>query len=967
MVDEEMVDPEAARRQAMLPPGVAWNARVAAARRMATEGCQPQHLALEEPTWNAATTLAREVLVRAESVDEDRDPLPFNEEGEMETLRVQQLARAILAYDPFPQGPTADSATHPVQELSLEALAEYLGRGPQGGLDGLADIVLPAASRDDRLRGILLDPAKSTEFPFETGHKLRHVRTLSLEGIQLVSLPDDLSRMKSLTSLQMSRNRLLSVPDEICNLKLLVHVGLSHNYLRALPSNLGQLKRLTTLHVHCNRLAKLPMSMQDMNNLTDLTLYGNELKVDALPISRKAALKALSLSDNRLGSLPDLVDPAARLDLTEIQLERNELTAFPKISLLGNVTELWLSSNRLFALPPEIGQLVKLKVLALDDNQLPAVPPSIGQLTGLRELGLASNLLSAVPAEIGDLARLKELRLDNNSLQALPAQIVALSQLSYLTVAGNRLTALPQGIGALVRLRALEVGHNLLTELTEEIGSLTKLTRLGVAHNELTELPQSIASCKALVSLSVHDNQLRTLPTDLPAKLTELPLHNNPVLLEFSTAEIRALFSAVTVEEAGDVTREGLTSFISELTREDSTAAAKGAATPEAVPLATPSPAVVPTTPPKHASRIVTKVEGDQVTVTIHEQGKLGLNFGATGATWPAVESIATDGLCAQHPELTAGMRIVRVSGQNGPQDVEQLSLIAATEVFRAAGFPVTLTFKKPTAAAETSAHSSSSSPRRTPRRSPRSSRGSSRSPQRSPRRLSARKLLLPETAETVALKKKLKLTAPDAVCSQLTSESSLKFEEVRDVFRDPLSLSASDVSKWLTPSPSQDLSRHDGNTSRTRPSTQHYFTQDATAVRNLESPRRLRASEGWHIDAGQQKPMRRPGSGAIRPIRPVGVGYQNAMAQASKLGIPGGTAYGISNFIAVPSCTVRELLLLLPGGPAVLSEMEDSDLDRPLLHSTAEAIRVAHAHELSTDTSSTHPEDLAASSIVLQ
>ena len=45
-----MVDPEAARRQAMLPPGVAWNARVAAARRMATEGCQPQHLALEETT-----------------------------------------------------------------------------------------------------------------------------------------------------------------------------------------------------------------------------------------------------------------------------------------------------------------------------------------------------------------------------------------------------------------------------------------------------------------------------------------------------------------------------------------------------------------------------------------------------------------------------------------------------------------------------------------------------------------------------------------------------------------------------------------------------------------------------------------------------------------------------------------------------------------------------------------------------
>ena len=74
--------------------------------------------------------------------------------------------------------------------------------------------------------------------------------------------------------------------------------------------------------------------------------------------------------------------------------------------------------------------------------------------------------------------------------------------------------------------------------------------------------------CKALVSLSVHDNHLQALP-QMPAKLTELLLHNNPIMLEFSTAEIRALFSAVTVEESvnndishaeesGEVTREGL-------------------------------------------------------------------------------------------------------------------------------------------------------------------------------------------------------------------------------------------------------------------------------------------------------------------------------------------------------------------------------------------------------------------------
>ena len=83
-------------------------------------------------------------------------------------------------------------------------------------------------------------------------------------------------------------------------------------------------------------------------------------------------------------------------------------------------------------------------------------------------------------------------------------------------------------------------------------------------------------------------------------------------------------------------------------------------------------------------------------------------------------------------------------------------------------------------------------------------------------------------------------------------------------------------------------------------------------------------------------------------------------MAHASKRGIPGASKYGISSFVVVPSCTVRELLLELPGGSSMISDMEDSDLDQPLLQNMAQSIRVAHAHELSPDPSSTHPVSVA-------
>ena len=66
-----------------------------------------------------------------------------------------------------------------------------------------------------------------------------------------------------------------------------------------------------------------------------------------------------------------------------------------------DLQSLFLSSNQLSSLSPEIGKLTSLRSLALGNNQLSSLPPEIGKLTSLRSLALGNNQLSSLPPEIG--------------------------------------------------------------------------------------------------------------------------------------------------------------------------------------------------------------------------------------------------------------------------------------------------------------------------------------------------------------------------------------------------------------------------------------------------------------------------------------------------------------------------------------------------------------------------------------
>lgn len=208
----------------------------------------------------------------------------------------------------------------------------------------------------------------------------------------------------------------------------------------------------------------------------------------------------------------------------------------PEIGDLARLRLLVLAGNELRgSIPWEIGQLTELTRLDLGGNRLTdRIPPPIGNLAGLKELDLRDNLLfGPIPSQIGELEALERLFLQGNALTgAIPPEIGNLSSLTELFLSEHQLTyEMPVHLGRLTNLKTLSLWQNQLTKITREVYRLTNLTTLLLHDNYLGgAIPWEIGEVAALERLTLHGNALSgEIPPELGnlAGLVELSLHSN--------------------------------------------------------------------------------------------------------------------------------------------------------------------------------------------------------------------------------------------------------------------------------------------------------------------------------------------------------------------------------------------------------------------------------------------------------
>ncbi|CAJ1937486.1 unnamed protein product [Cylindrotheca closterium] len=392
--------------------------------------------------------------------------------------------------------------------------------------------------------------------------------SLDMSDGVLSSIPSQITKLKSLTKLNLNENRLTSL-SAIGSLTSLEDLNLNGNGLMSLPSEIGSLTSLTNLDLHYNDFPTLPSEIGSLTLITNLNVGETLLMSLPTEIGRLTSLTRLELHESRLTSLPSEIGFLTSLGL--IGLDENGCSSLPsEIGNLASLTDLDMEWNGLVSLPSEIRGLTSLSRLNLRHNELTSLPSEFGRLTLLTDLNLYDNRLASLPTEIGSLTLISSLSLGLHQLASLPSEIGSLTSLSYLDLVENQLTSIPSEIGSLTLLRMLGLSENQLASVPSEIGSLALLTKLALESNQLTSLPSEIGSLALLTSLRLESNQLTSLPSEIGSLrlLTWLSLYDNELTSLVSLpSEIGNLTSLTKLDLRQNPIKSSMDSVPSEIQR----------------------------------------------------------------------------------------------------------------------------------------------------------------------------------------------------------------------------------------------------------------------------------------------------------------------------------------------------------------------------------------------------------------
>jgi internalin A len=335
--------------------------------------------------------------------------------------------------------------------------------------------------------------------PSEIG-QLISLTSLDLSYNDIKILPESLWQLTNLRSLQLCRNQIRKLSPSIKQLEHIFNLDISYNKIEDLPSSIGtHLLNLRVLRLSGNHIKSFPKSFDNLVNLTSVAVSENEISKDFSEwINHLESLQNLSLSLRQIRDLNEETLNKHSLKCLTISCEENQ-----HFSFLRPGSE-WF--------PDWIFNLSHLTSLNIYGCQLGAVYENVKNLSNLENLSICNSEIRQLPESIGELLNLCTLNLQSNSLQSLPEAISNLTCLYSLVLSGNKFSTVPQSLKKLTNLEKLDLSYNEIKILPEWIGELNNLKVLKLTRNKLRELPFEIIQLKKLKKLYLVSNSLSVPP-----------------------------------------------------------------------------------------------------------------------------------------------------------------------------------------------------------------------------------------------------------------------------------------------------------------------------------------------------------------------------------------------------------------------------------------------------------------------
>jgi len=145
------------------------------------------------------------------------------------------------------------------------------------------------------------------------------IKVLNLSNNNLKTISDEIGKLGSLETLNLYGNNLMSIPENIKTLKNLRELKLFGNNLLSLPEFIGSLKSLDKLIAGKNKLTRLPESLKNLSSLTSLIINYNDFHSFPKPILNLKNLKELILGNNHITTLPESLLELSKLEYFDIR------------------------------------------------------------------------------------------------------------------------------------------------------------------------------------------------------------------------------------------------------------------------------------------------------------------------------------------------------------------------------------------------------------------------------------------------------------------------------------------------------------------------------------------------------------------------------------------------------------------------------------------------------------------------